>query len=150
MRTDLPTGTVTFVFTDVESSTKLLRELGAERYAGALAEHRGALRAAFQAHGGVEGDTQGDALFVAFPTAEGALSGVRVGLRSLVEGNIHIHIRVRVGVHTNLPVPAIPFSDGLGSWRRSCTRSRARWVSRNVPIARSPTRSRSGREDVAR
>jgi predicted ATPase/class 3 adenylate cyclase/Tfp pilus assembly protein PilF len=102
MRTDLPTGTVTFVFTDVESSTKLLRELGAERYAGALAEHRGALRAAFQAHGGVEVDTQGDALFVAFPTAEGALSGVRVGLRSLVEGNIHI--RVRVGVHTGTPL----------------------------------------------
>ncbi len=68
----LPAGTVTFLFTDVEGSTLLLAELGAERYAAALAEHRRALRAAFAAHGGVEVDTQGDAFFVAFPTASGA------------------------------------------------------------------------------
>ena len=46
MRDDLPTGTVTFLFTDVEGSTKLLRELGAEAYAGALAEHRRIVREA--------------------------------------------------------------------------------------------------------
>jgi class 3 adenylate cyclase len=69
----LPTGTVTFLFTDVEGSTKLLHELGAERYGEALAEHRRVLREAFAAHGGVEVDTQGDAFFFAFSTAPGAL-----------------------------------------------------------------------------
>ena len=51
---DLPSGTVTFLFTDVEGSTKLLHELGAARYADALAEHRRVLRDAFMAHGGIE------------------------------------------------------------------------------------------------
>src|SRR6266540_4849161 len=73
-RNDLPTGTVTFLFTDIEGSTKLLHELGAEAYAEALAEHRRVLRAAFGRHGGVEVDTQGDAFFYAFPTAPGALA----------------------------------------------------------------------------
>ena len=68
---DLPSGTVTFLFTDVEGSTKLLHELGADGYAEALAEHRRVLREAFGSHGGVEVDTQGDAFFVAFPTAPG-------------------------------------------------------------------------------
>ena len=73
MRSDLPTGTVTFLFTDVEGSTRLLRELGATAYAEALAEHRRVIREACSAHHGVEGDTQGDALFFAFPTAPGEL-----------------------------------------------------------------------------
>ena len=70
---DLPTGDVTFLFTDVEGSTKLLHELGEERYAEALAAHRRTVREAFGAHEGVEVDTQGDSFFVAFPTAQGAL-----------------------------------------------------------------------------
>jgi class 3 adenylate cyclase len=70
---DLPTGTVTFLFTDIESSTKLLQDLGPEAYAKALATHRRMLRAAFTRQRGVEVDTQGDAFFVAFPTAPGAL-----------------------------------------------------------------------------
>ena len=70
----LPTGTVTFLFTDVEGSTRLLHELGAAEYADVLAAHRRVLREAFAAHGGVEVDTQGDAFFVAFPTAPGALA----------------------------------------------------------------------------
>ncbi len=73
MRRDLPAGTVTFLFSDIEGSTKLLHELGPEGYGAALAEHRRALRDAFAAHDGVEVDTQGDAFFVAFPTAPGAL-----------------------------------------------------------------------------
>ena len=73
----LPTGTVTFVFTDIEGSTRLLRELGAEAYADALAEHRRLLRHVFDRHDGVEVDTQGDAFFYAFPTAPGALEAVR-------------------------------------------------------------------------
>ena len=96
---DLPSGTVTFLFTDVEGSTKLLHELGAAAYAVALAEHRRVLREAFGAHGGVEVDTQGDAFFVAFPTAPGALAAADAALGGLSTGPI----RVRMGVHTGTP-----------------------------------------------
>jgi predicted ATPase/class 3 adenylate cyclase len=99
VRRDLPSGTVTFLFTDVESSTKLLHELGAEGYAEALAEHRRILRKAFAAHGGVEVDTQGDAFFVAFPTAPGALAAAAGALEELSGGPI----RVRIGIHTGSP-----------------------------------------------
>jgi predicted ATPase/class 3 adenylate cyclase len=99
MRGDLPAGTVTFLFTDVEGSTKLLHELGEEEYAKALAEHRRVLREAFAAHGGVEVDTQGDAFFVAFQTAPGALSAAADALEGLAPGPI----RVRVGIHTGTP-----------------------------------------------
>ncbi|HJQ50480.1 MAG TPA: adenylate/guanylate cyclase domain-containing protein, partial [Gaiellaceae bacterium] len=74
---ELPRGTVTFLFTDIEGSTRLLDELGAEAYGSRLAEHRRVLREAFERHGGVEVDTQGDAFFVAFPTALGALEAAR-------------------------------------------------------------------------
>jgi len=99
VRTELPSGTVTFLFTDVEGSTKLLHELGAEEYAQALGEHRRILREAFAAHGGVEVDTQGDAFFVAFPTAPGALSAAAAALEGLAAGPI----RVRMGIHTGMP-----------------------------------------------
>src|SRR4051812_42906488 len=69
----LPQGTVTFLFTDVEGSTRLLHELG-EAYADVLAEHRRVLREAFARYGGVEVDTQGDAFFVAFARASDALA----------------------------------------------------------------------------
>src|SRR5438067_10586399 len=69
----LPSGTVTFLFTDIEGSTRLLRELG-DAYADALAEHRRVLRDAFARHGGVEVDTQGDAFFVVFARASAALA----------------------------------------------------------------------------
>ncbi len=99
VRGDLPSGTVTFLFTDVEGSTKLLHELGAEAYSGALAEHRRILREAFGAHGGVEVDTQGDAFFVVFPTAPGALQAAAEALAGLAPGPI----RVRIGIHTGTP-----------------------------------------------
>jgi predicted ATPase len=99
---ELPTGTVTFLFTDIEGSTKLLQELGAEGYAAALAEHRRVLREAFGSHGGVEVDTQGDAFFVAFPTAPGALTAAREAQQVLATGRI----RVRMGVHTGTPIVA--------------------------------------------
>ena len=99
VRTDLPAGIVTFLFTDVEGSTQLLHELGAEGYAQALAEHRWILREAFRAHGGVEVDTQGDAFFYAFPSATGALDAAREGQEALVSGPI----RVRIGMHTGTP-----------------------------------------------
>ena len=66
---DLPRGTVTLLFTDIEGSTRLLQALGGERYAAVLSEHQRLLREAFAAHGGREVDTQGDAFFVAFPRA---------------------------------------------------------------------------------
>lgn len=99
MRTDLPSGRVTFLFTDVEGSTKLLQGLGPEGYADALAQHRRIVRDAVAAHGGVEVDTQGDALFVAFPTADGALAAAAAARDALAGGPI----RVRMGVHTGTP-----------------------------------------------
>jgi len=95
----LPTGTVTFLFTDVEGSTRLLHELGDE-YAEVLAEHRRVLRDAFGRHGGVEVDTQGDAFFVAFSRASDALAAAVAARDRLSEGRI----RVRMGVHTGEPL----------------------------------------------
>jgi predicted ATPase/class 3 adenylate cyclase len=102
MRDDLPTGTVTFLFSDVEGSTMLLRALGPEAYAGAIAEHRRILRDAFLAQGGVEVDSQGDALFVAFPTAPGAVRAAAEATAGLATGPI----RVRMGLHTGTPTVA--------------------------------------------
>src|SRR5512145_2606347 len=99
MRPELPTGTVTFLFTDIEGSTRLLHALGPDTYAEALAEHRRVLREAFAAHGGVEVDTQGDAFFVAFPTAPGAAAAALDALAALEPGPI----RVRMGLHTGTP-----------------------------------------------
>jgi len=99
VRGDLPSGRVTFLFTDVEGSTRLLHELGDHGYARALAEHRRILRDAFARHGGVEVDTQGDAFFVAFPNARGALQAARDALRGLAA----TPLRVRVGIHTGMP-----------------------------------------------
>jgi predicted ATPase/class 3 adenylate cyclase len=96
---DLPAGTVTFLFTDVEGSTRLLRELGTDRYAHALAEHRRILREAFSAHGGVEVDTQGDAFFVAFPAAPEAVRAAAQAVEELSSGPI----QVRIGIHTGTP-----------------------------------------------
>jgi predicted ATPase/class 3 adenylate cyclase len=95
----LPSGTVTFLFTDVEGSTKLLHDLGAEEYSRVLAEHRRVLREAFAANQGVEVDTQGDAFFVAFPTAPGALGAAAQATKGLAPGPI----RVRMGIHTGTP-----------------------------------------------
>jgi class 3 adenylate cyclase len=67
----LPTGTVTMLFTDVEGSTRLLQELGRERYVEALETHRRLLREACTQHGGVEVEMQGDSFHFAFETAQG-------------------------------------------------------------------------------
>ena len=99
-RVDLPAGTVTFLFTDVEGSTKLPHGLGESGYADALAEHRRLLRAGFRRHGGVEVDTQGDAFFVAFPTAPAALAAADEARAALADRPI----RVRMGVHTGAPL----------------------------------------------
>ena len=100
MRSDLPTGTVTFLFTDVEGSTRLLHELGAEAYADALADHRRVVREACAATGGVEVDTQGDAFFVAFPSAPGAAAAAQAITDALEPGPISL----RIGLHTGTPL----------------------------------------------
>src|SRR4026208_1083454 len=97
---ELPAGTVTFLFTDVEGSTRLLHELGAEDYAEALAEHRRLIREACVGQGGVEVAPQGDAFFFAFPTAPGALVAAAGFTEALGRGLI----AVRVGVHTGTPL----------------------------------------------
>ena len=81
MRHELPSGSVTFVPTDSEGSTRLLNELGAEAYEEALADHRRLLREALTRHGGVEVDTQGDAFFSAFPSAPEAIEAAGEALR---------------------------------------------------------------------
>ena len=99
VRPELPSGTVTFLFTDVEGSTRLLEEIGDEEYEGALSVHRRIVRAACQANDGVEVDTQGDAFFFAFPEPSGAL----VAAQQMTEGLVDGPIQVRVGLHTGTP-----------------------------------------------
>ncbi len=96
MREDLPTGSITFFFSDVEGSTALLHELGAEAYADVLAEHRRIVRAACTAESGVEVENQGDAFFFGFPSAPAALTAAQTVTGALAAGRIH----VRIGVHT--------------------------------------------------
>jgi predicted ATPase/class 3 adenylate cyclase len=100
VRRELPSGTVTFLFTDVEGSTKLLHSLGAEGYAEALAEHRRLIREACARHDGVEVDTQGDAFFFAFATAPNAIAAAGEVTESLAAGQV----QVRIGVHTGTPL----------------------------------------------
>ena len=98
-------GTVTFLFTDIEGSTELLKHLG-DRYADALADHRRLLREAFAERGGQEIDTQGDAFFYAFERARDAVAAAVAAQRALAahrwpEGK---ELRVRMSVHTGEPV----------------------------------------------
>ena len=103
-RRDLPTGTITLLFTDIEGSTRLLQQLG-NRYESVLADCRRLLRRAFKAHHGQEVDTQGDSFFVAFARATDALSAAVEAQRALAlhtwpEGVV---VRVRMGLHTGEP-----------------------------------------------
>jgi len=95
---ELPRGAVTFLFTDIEGSTRLLHELG-EGYARPLAEHPRLLRRAFQARGGVEVDGQGDAFFYVFERASDAVAAAEEARAALARGLI----RVRMGLHTGEP-----------------------------------------------
>jgi predicted ATPase len=97
--TDLPTGTVTFLFTDIEGSTRLLQELG-DGYAELLVEHRRVLREAWREHDGVEVDTQGDAFFVAFSRATEAVAAAAQAQSALADGPV----KVRMGLHTGEPL----------------------------------------------
>ena len=100
----LPSGTVTFVFTDIEGSTELLKELGSA-YGDVLGTHRRIVRETFAAANGIEIDTQGDAFFFAFPRARDAVAAAVEAQRAHAvhawpEGAA---VRVRMGLHTGEP-----------------------------------------------
>ncbi|HST16093.1 MAG TPA: ABC transporter substrate-binding protein [Gaiellaceae bacterium] len=116
---ELPSGTVTFLFTDVEGSTRLLKQLRQERYGQLLHEHRKILREAFAAHGGHEVDTQGDAFFFAFRRAADAALAATDAQRGLAEHAWpdDADCRVRMGIHTGEPGVGDEGYHGLGVHR---------------------------------
>jgi len=122
-----PTGTVTFVFTDLEGSTALVKQLG-ERYGDVLSQHRRIVRDAFGAAGGSEIDTQGDAFFYAFPRArEAVTASVDVQRRHAeAEWPDGAVVRVRIGLHTGEPAVGDEGYHGLDVVRaaRICTVAR--------------------------
>jgi peptide/nickel transport system substrate-binding protein len=95
-------GTVTFLFTDIEGSTSLLKQLGRAKYGELLARQQELLREAFVAHGGEEIDTQGDSFFVAFRSAPDAVAAAVSIQRSLAdhEWPDGAQVLVRIGIHT--------------------------------------------------
>ena len=97
---DLPSGTVTFLFTDIEGSTQLLEQIGAAAYAELRADHHRDIRAAVRAHGGVEVDTAGDGFFVAFQTAHAAIGAAADAQKALAGGPV----RARMGLHSGAPL----------------------------------------------
>ncbi|MGL6278359.1 MAG: adenylate/guanylate cyclase domain-containing protein, partial [Gaiella sp.] len=102
---ELPSGTVTFLFSDIEGSTALLTTLGRDRYDALLAEHDRLSRSAFGAHDGRVVDTQGDSFFVAFRTAADAVAAAvdvqrDLGGHQWPDG---VDVRVRMGLHTGEP-----------------------------------------------
>jgi class 3 adenylate cyclase len=103
---DLPSGTVTFVFSDLEGSTRLLKELGDEGYVSMLGTHRALVREVFAAHAGSEIDTQGDAFFYSFSRARAAVAAaVELQRRhEQQEWPSGARVRVRLGLHTGEPV----------------------------------------------
>lgn len=100
----LPSGTVTFVFSDVEGSTGLLKRLG-ERYGDVIAEHRRLVREHFAVHDGVEIDTQGDSFFYVFTRARDAVAAAVDVQRAHADHTWPAgeRVRVRIGLHTGEP-----------------------------------------------
>jgi YVTN family beta-propeller protein len=115
---ELPSGTVTFLFTDIEGSTRLIKQLR-DRYGEALAEHQRILRGAFEAYGGREIDTQGDSFFVAFRRAKDAVGAAVAAQRDLAEHPWPdgVELRVRMGIHTGEPTVGEERYVGLGVHR---------------------------------
>ena len=104
---ELPSGAVTFLFTDIEGSTRLVKQLRS-RYQDVLATHQRLLRQAFDDHGGYEIDTQGDAFFVAFASARDAVLAAVEGQRAIGSENWPdgAVVKVRMGVHTGQASPS--------------------------------------------
>ncbi|MGQ0849400.1 MAG: adenylate/guanylate cyclase domain-containing protein [Actinomycetota bacterium] len=102
---NLPTGTVTFVFSDIEGSTTLLKQLGDQAYSALLATHRRLVREIFGRHRGQEIDTQGDAFFYSFPRARDAVAAA-VEVQRAHAGQAWpegVAVRMRLGLHTGEP-----------------------------------------------
>ena len=116
---NLPTGTVTMLFTDIEGSTRLLQRLGTNAYTELVVAHRDALRAAFSAHDGQEIGTEGDSFFVVFRRAGDAVAAAVEAQRRLVElrGPDGATVRVRMGMHTGEPSLSGEGYHGLGVHR---------------------------------
>lgn len=114
-------GAVTFLFTDIEGSTRLLRRLGDRRYSEILAEHRKILRTAITASTGQEVDTEGDGFFVAFRAAKDALQAALTAQQALRAHTwpAGTALRVRMGLHTGVPVAAERGYVGVGIHRAS-------------------------------
>jgi len=93
---------VTFLFTDIEGSTRLLKRLGRDRYGDVLATHNRLLRATFSEHGGIEIDTKGDSFFVVFRSAGSAIEASGAAQRALASHDWpeDVEVRVRMGLHT--------------------------------------------------
>jgi DNA-binding SARP family transcriptional activator/class 3 adenylate cyclase len=119
-RSDFPSGTVTFLFTDIEGSTRLVRSLRDE-YADVLAMHHRLLREALAQFGGHEVDTQGDAFFVAFRRARDAIEAAAVAQRAFAAEAWPAggEVKVRMGIHTAEPGVAETGYHGLGVVRGS-------------------------------
>jgi class 3 adenylate cyclase len=102
---ELPTGTVTLLFTDIEGSTRMLRSLG-DDYGAVLRAHRAILRDAVGRNGGVELGTEGDACFLAFPAAAAAVAAAAEAQVALAAADWPdgARPRVRMGIHTGSPV----------------------------------------------
>ena len=117
-RRHLPVGTVTFLFTDIEGSTRLLKQLG-ERYGEVLEQHQRILRDAVERCEGREVDTQGDAFFFAFARAKSALAAAVVAQRALAQHQWPdgVQVRVRMGLHTGEPAVGRERYVGLGVHR---------------------------------
>src|SRR5688500_15964420 len=111
-------GTVTFVFTDIEGSTRLVRELG-EAYGEVQGAHRRLIREAFAAHGGDEVDTQGDSFLYVFGRARDAALGAPDAQRALAahEWPEGLDLRVRMGMHTAEPSVSEAGYHGVGVHR---------------------------------
>ena len=95
MTDKLPGGTITFLFTDIEGSTRLLKRLG-EDYGLVLAEHHRLFRTLFEEHGGREVDTQGDAFFAVFRRAKDAVAAALAGQRRVAAISWPEQVDVRV------------------------------------------------------
>jgi len=124
---ELPGGTVTFAFTDVEDSTELLKHLG-DDYAVLLTAHRKLIRETFSARGGIEIDTQGDAFFFVFPRARDAIEAAVDAQRAHASATWPqaVTVRVRMGLHTGEPAVHEEGYVGLDVVRaaRICTEGR--------------------------
>jgi class 3 adenylate cyclase len=124
----LPRGTVTFLFSDIEDSTDLVRHLGDDAFAAIRADHRRLLREAFEAHGGCEIDTAGDGFFIAFDSAKNAVAAAADAQLALAafDWPDGTEVLVRMGLHTAEPHLAEDGYVGVGVHRaaRICDAAR--------------------------